>query len=307
MKCATREAYGNALAELMIMDENIVVLDADLADSTKTAMAKKRCPQRCFDMGIAEANMMSVAAGFAASGYTVFASSFAIFLAGRAWEQIRNGIAYPRLNVKICATHAGISVGEDGASHQAIEDIALMRAIPQMEVYSPCDAYETAVVIKNIAKSPFPTYVRLGRNAVDDVYKPHEMIDIKKINIRRRGHDAAIFATGSMVQESLKAADILADDGIDVTVIDVCCLKPLDHEGIMKIMKQYDKIFTVEEHNIIGGLGAAISEIDKNRDCSITRLGIQDVFGESGKAEELLAKHQLDALGIAAMIKHNLK
>ncbi|MCI5773427.1 MAG: transketolase family protein [Erysipelotrichaceae bacterium] len=304
MSISTREAYGQALAQLMSDDDRVVVLDADLGDSTKTALAKKVCPDRYYDMGIAECNMVNVAAGFAASGYIPFVSSFAIFLAGRAWEQIRNGIAYSKLNVKICATHAGISVGEDGATHQAIEDIALMRVIPNMEVYSPCDAHETMVVIKHIMNSQNPCYVRLGRNSVKDIYQEHDDIDVSKINILRHGKNIALCATGSMVQESIKAANILEKNGIKATVVDICCLKPLDEEGILRLLNEHEIIFTVEEHNVIGGLGAAIAEIS-NEKCPriINRLGMEDEFGKSGKAMELLAKYHLDAQGIANHIK----
>ncbi|NLC97273.1 MAG: transketolase family protein [Erysipelotrichaceae bacterium] len=305
---ATREAYGEELAKLIVENEKIVVLDADLTKSTKTADAQKACPERHFNMGIAEANMMSAAAGFATSGYTVFASTFAMFATGRAWEQVRNSIAYPHLNVKVCGTHAGIAVGEDGVSHQAIEDIGVMRVIPGMEVYSPCDAAETKAVIKYVSTTKNPCYVRLGRAAVDDVYNEDEVFDFSKIKVVRKGEKVAIFATGLMVQQSLKAAKALEEEEINITVVDVCSIKPLDEEGVLEILKTHDHIITAEEHNIINGLGSAISDVSvKSCPKIITKIGIKDRFAESGPFEELLVKYNLDDQEIIRVVKEILK
>lgn len=294
MAMATREAYGQELAELVKENPKIVVLDADLAGSTKTIEAKKVAPERFFDMGIAEADMIGHAAGLAASGYIPFASSFAMFCTGRAWEQIRNSVAYPHLNVKIVGTHSGITVGEDGASHQAIEDIAIMRAIPGMEVYVPCDAAETKAVIRYVSTTKKPCYVRLGRASVDDVYDDNTTFDFPRIKIVNRGEKVAIFATGLEVQEALKAAKNLQSFGMNPTVVDVYSIKPLDEAGIVHILRTHDKIITVEEHNVIGGLGDAISSVSTNREPKlITKLGMPDCFGESGKPNELLEKYRL--------------
>lgn len=304
MGLATREAYGKALAKIILENEKIVVLDADLTKSTKTSDAQKVCPERHFNMGIAEANMMGVAAGFASSGYTVFASTFSMFATGRAWEQIRNSIAYPHLNVKICGTHAGIAVGEDGVSHQAIEDISLMRTIPGMEVYSPCDAAETMAVIEYVSKTDKPCYVRLGRSGVDDVYSEDTKFDFSKIKVLKEGKDIAIFATGLMVQEALKAAETLKAEGINITVVDVACIKPLDEEGVLNILKTHDHIITAEEHNIIGGLGSAISDVSvKYLPKKITKIGIMDRFAESGPFNELLEKYNLTSSYIVKVVK----
>lgn len=306
MAKATREAYGEELAKLVQENDKIVVLDADLAGATKTSEAKKVCPERFFDMGIAEADMIGHAAGFAASGFIPFASTFAMFSAGRAWEQIRNSVAYPHLNVKVCATHAGITVGEDGVSHQAIEDIALMRVIPGMEVYVPCDETQTKAVIDYVAGTDKPCYVRLGRAAVDDVYAGKE-VDVTKVNVLREGKKIAVFACGVMVQETLKAAEMLKNEGVDLTVVDVCAIKPCDKKGIVKVLEEHNVIFTAEEHNIIGGLGGLISEIAGEK-CprKIVRIGIKDTYAESGPAKELMAKYKLDANGIVEKIKKEL-
>ncbi len=304
MAIATREAYGEELAKLIVEDPKIVVLDADLTKSTMTIMAKKVCPERHFDMGIAEADMMGVAAGFATSGYTVFASSFAMFATGRAWEQVRNSIAYPHLNVKICGTHAGIAVGEDGVSHQAIEDIAIMRVIPGMEVYSPCDGAQTKAVIDHVSKTKNPTYVRLGRSKVEDVYQPDHKFDLSKVDIVHQGKDVAIFATGLMVQACLVALPQLQQAGIDPTIVNVCCIKPLDEKGVAEVLNSHSKIVTAEEHNIIGGLGSAISDVSvKYCPRFITKIGIQDRFAESGPFAKLLVKYHLDAQSIVDTVK----
>lgn len=303
MGLATREAYGKALAQLVQENDKIVVLDADLSKSTKTAEAKKVCPERHFNIGIAEADMMGIAAGFAASGYTVFASSFAMFATGRTWEQIRNSIAYPHLNVKICGSHAGISVGEDGVSHQAIEDIALMRVISGMEVYCPCDATETKAIINHVASTKNPTYVRLGRASVEDVYDENHQFNVGKIDILNKGKNIAIFATGLMVQEAVKAAQLLKQEGIDLTVVNVSCIKPLDEQGVIDILKTHEHIITAEEHTVIGGLGSAIADVSTQY-CPriIKRIGLYDQFAESGSVKDLLAKYRLNAEKIIEVV-----
>ena len=303
MAKATRQAYGEKLGELVVENPKIVVLDADLANATKTNIAQKAAPDRFFDLGIAEADMIGHAAGLAASGFIPFASSFAMFCTGRAWEQVRNSVAYPHLNVKICGTHAGITVGEDGVSHQAIEDIALMRVIPEMEVYVPCDEKETRAVLDHIVKTNKPTYVRLGRANVEDVYES-EAIDVTKANILRKGSKAAVFATGVCVQSALEAADRLKAEGIDLTVVDICAIKPCDEEGIVKILEDHELIFTAEEHNIVAGLGGLISEISTSR-CPrrIVRIGVNDQFAESGNYKALMEKYELDGEGLYKKIK----
>jgi len=308
MAKATRTAFGEALAELIVKDEKIVVFDADLTKSTKTILAKNVCPERNFNMGIAEADMMCTAAGFAASGYTAFAATFAMFATGRAWEQIRNSIAYPRLNVKICGTHSGIAVGEDGVSHQAIEDIALMRAIPKMEIYSPCDQYQTKEVIRYVAKTKTPAYVRLGRADVDDVYDADYKFDPSKIEVLNQGEKVAIFATGLMVQNALAAQKLLLAKGINLTVVNVCCIKPIDEKGVAEVLAKHDYIVTAEEHNVIGGLGSAIADVASQR-CPklITRIGLQDRFAESGQFKQLLHKYKLDAEAIADVVSNLVK
>ncbi len=304
MGIATREAYGKVLAELIQENEKLIVLDADLTKSTKTADAQKVCPERHFNMGIAEGNMMSVAAGMAASGYTVFASTFAMFATGRAWEQVRNSIGYPHLNVKVCGTHAGISVGEDGASHQAIEDIALMRVIPGMKVYQPCDAAQTEAIIRHVAEEKGPCYVRLGRGKVDTVYPEGTQFEIGKISTLNKGQKVAIFATGLLVQEALKAKEELEKNGVNPTIIDVSCLKPLDTSGVVEVLKTHDVIITAEEHNIIGGLGAAIAEVaTEHHPVKIHKIGMQDTFGESGPAQELLEKYGLTSIAIVKKVQ----
>ena len=305
-KCATRVAYGKALAQLVQENPNIVVLDADLAGSTKSGEAAKVCPERHFDMGIAEANMMCVAAGLAASGKIAFASSFAMFASGRAFEQIRNSIGYPHLNVKICASHAGLTVGEDGASHQCIEDIGLMRLIPGMMVILPCDCIEAEQVIKEIVKIDGPCYVRLGRNAVDAVNDENYQLDLMKGVTLRKGRRVAVIATGQLVQEALKAYDMVEEKP---TVINIHTIKPIDAELIVETAKTHETIITAEDHSVIGGLGSAVLDVlaDKGLGCRVHRIGVQDVFGESGKPAELLHKYQMDADAIAAKIREVLK
>lgn len=303
VKIATREAYGKALAELIIENENVVVLDADLTKSTKTCDAKKACPQRHFNMGIAEGNMMAVAAGLAASDKVVYASSFAMFAAGRAFEQIRNSIAYPNLNVKVCATHAGISVGEDGASHQSIEDLALMRSIPNMKVFQPCDAKEAEAIIKAVAEIEGPCYVRLGRLAVDEVYENDYTFTYGKGVVLHKGSKVAIIASGLMVQEVLAAKDMI--EGIEPTIINIHTIKPIDKELIEETAKTHDVIITVEEHSVIGGLGSAVAEVlaPLGLPCKQFMLGMQDTFGRSGKPADLLDYYGLDAKHIKDQVK----
>ena len=306
MAKATRDAYGEELAKLIKENPKIVVLDADLAGSTKSAVAGKEAPERFFDMGIAEANMIGVSAGLAASGYIPFASSFAMFCTGRVWEQIRNSVAYPHLNVKVVGSHSGIAVGEDGVTHQAIEDIAIMRDITGFEVYVPCDQYETKAVIDYVAASKDPCYVRLGRSAVEDVFTPDTKFDIKKINVLRQGKGIAIFACGLMVQSSLEAADMLKAEGIDATVVDVCAIKPCDEEGIAEILRTHETIFTVEEHSVTGGLGSMICEIACDRmPRKINRIGLLD-FAESASWKDLLSAYLLDGKGVYEQIKSRL-
>lgn len=300
MGLATREAYGKALAELVKENEKVVVLDADLTKSTKTVDAKNACPERHFNMGIAEGNMMAVAAGLAASGKIVYASSFAMFAAGRAYEQIRNSIGYPHLNVKVCATHAGITVGEDGASHQAIEDLGLMRGIPGMRVFQPCDATETKAIIKAIAEIDGPCYVRLGRSGVEDVYGDDYKFEFGKGIVLQKGSKVAIVATGMMVQEALKAAKLL---DFEPTIVDIHTIKPIDEELLVELAKTHDVILTCEEHSVINGLGSAVCEtLAPYNLCKVVRLGVQDTFGESGKPAELLEKYGLNANAIVNKI-----
>lgn len=296
----TRNAYGEKLAELIKENKNIVVLDADLTKSTKTAEAKKVCPERHFNAGIAEANMMGMAAGLAASGKTVFASSFAVFATGRAFEIIRNSICYPHLNVKVCATHAGLSVGEDGASHQSIEDVAIMRSLPHMRVFVPCDQYETKAVIEHVSKIDGPCYVRLGRGKVEDVYTEDSKFDFNKVDVLRKGNSGIVlFAMGLMVQEALKASEEL-----DATVVNVSALKPADENGILELLKTHSRAYTCEEHSIIGGLYSLIAEIKAKTDVTTTvcPIGVNDTFGESGKAKDVLEKYGLTANHIIEVV-----
>ena len=308
-KIATRDSYGNALAELGTAHENVVVLDADLAAATKTGVFKKAHPERFIDCGIAESNMMGVAAGLAAAGKVPFASSFAMFAAGRAFEQIRNSIGYPKLNVKIGATHAGISVGEDGATHQCNEDIALMRTIPGMVVINPSDDIEARAAVKAAYEYVGPVYLRFGRLAVPIINDGADYkFEIGKGVTLREGSDCSIIATGLCVSEALAAADALAKQGIHAEVINIHTIKPLDEELVVKTAKKTGRVFTVEEHSIIGGLGAAVAEtLGEKCPTKITRIGVNDVFGESGPAKELLHKYELDAEGIANRILREMK
>lgn len=307
-KKATRQAYGEALVELGKINKDIVVLDADLTKSTKTSMFQKEFPERHFNVGIAEADLMGTAAGFATCGKIPFASTFAMFAAGRAFEQIRNTIAYPKLNVKIAPTHAGISVGEDGGSHESIEDIALMRSIPGMIVLSPADAVETKKMIFAAAEYEGPVYIRMGRLDVETIFDEETYdFQIGIANTVKEGNDVTIAATGLMTYESIKAADILAQEGISVRVINVGTIKPLDGETILKAAKETKFIITAEEHSVIGGLGSAVSEfLSEVYPTKVKKLGIYDKFGQSGKANELLEKYELTAAKLVSMVKENM-
>lgn len=300
VKTATRESYGNALLELGKEKDNLYVLDADLAAATKTGIFKKAFPERHIDCGIAESNMMGIAAGLALTGKVPFVSSFAMFVAGRAFEQVRNSIGYPHLNVKIGATHAGISVGEDGATHQCNEDIALMRMIPGMTVICPADDIEAKAAVKAAYEIDGPVYLRFGRLAVPVINDNTDYkFEVGKGVLLRDGSDITIIATGLCVSETLLAADMLAADGIDARVINIHTIKPLDTELIVKAAKETSMIVTVEEHSIIGGLGSAVAEaLVENCPVNMLRIGIEDVFGESGPATELITKYGLDAQGI---------
>lgn len=308
-KIATREAYGKALAALANTNENVVVLDADLSKSTKTADFKAVAPERFFNMGIAEGNMMGVAAGLSTCGKVPFVSTFAMFAAGRAFEQIRNSICYPKLNVKVCATHAGLTVGEDGASHQAIEDISLMRSVPNMVVINPADDIETEAAIKAVAEMEGPCYVRLGRMAVSRVNDEtnYNFVIGKGITLAE-GNDVAIIATGIMVEAALEAKEELAKEGINARVINIHTIKPIDEELIIKAAKETGVIVTAEEHSVIGGLGSAVAEVvSENCPVPVLRVGVKDTFGESGKPNELLEKYGLTSKDIINKVKKALE
>ena len=304
-KIATRESYGNALVELGKEHEELVVLDADLAAATKTGVFKKAFPERFIDCGIAEGNMIGVAAGLAAAGKVPFASSFAMFAAGRAFEQVRNSVGYPHLNVKIGATHAGISVGEDGATHQCNEDIALMRAIPGMVVINPADDVEARAAVKAAYEYDGPVYLRFGRLAVPVINDtPDYKFELGKGITLKDGKDITIIATGLCVSAALEAAEKLAAEGVQARVINIHTIKPLDEELVIKAAKETGKIVTVEEHSVIGGLGSAVSDcLSENYPAKVLKIGTNDVFGESGPAVKLLAKYGLDADGIYTKVK----
>ena len=309
IKAATRDGYGKALVELGAINDKLVVLDADLAEATKTAMFKKAYPDRFFDSGIAEGNMIGVAGGLSTIGYTVFASSFAMFAAGRAFEQIRNTIGYPHLNVKIGATHAGISVGEDGASHQCCEDIALMRTIPGMVIINPADDVEARAAVFAAYEHQGPVYVRFGRLAVPVINdNPDYKFEIGKGIVLREGKDVTIVATGLEVSESLAAAEKLAADGIDAKVINIHTIKPIDEELIVAAAKETGKVVTVEEHSVIGGLGSAVCDVlSEKLPTPVLKIGVMDTFGESGPAVELIKKYGLDADSICEKVKAFVK
>lgn len=307
IKKATREAYGEALVELGKINKNVVVLDADLSGSTKTSMFKKAFPERHINVGIAEADLIGTAAGLATCGRVVFASTFAMFEAGRAFEQIRNTVAYPKLNVKIAPTHAGISVGEDGGSHQSIEDIALMRSIPGMVVLSPADATETKKMIFAAAEYEGPVYIRMGRLGVPVIFDENYDFQIGVANTLKEGKDVTIAATGLLTYEALKAAEELEKEGISVRVINVGTIKPLDGETILKAAQETKFIVTAEEHSVIGGLGSAISEfLSEVHPTKVKKVGIYDKFGQSGTGNELLEKYELTSKKLISVIKENL-
>lgn len=306
-KIATRESYGNALKELGATNENIVVLDADLAGATKTDIFKKAYPERFFDCGIAEGNMMGIAAGLSTTGLIPFASTFAMFAAGRGYEQIRNSIGYPHLNVKIAATHGGISVGEDGASHQCLEDLALMRVIPGMVVMCPSDDIEAKACVKAAAEYVGPVYMRFGRSATPVINPEDYHFEIGKGHVLKEGKDVSIIANGLCVSSALEAAELLKNDGIDAEVINICTIKPLDEELVVQSAKKTGKVVTAEEHSIIGGLGGAVAEcLSEKCPTPMYRIGVRDRFGESGPAAELIHKYELDGEGIYKQAKEFL-
>ena len=307
-KIATRESYGNALAELGKINDKVVVLDADLAGATKTGVFKKAFPERFFDCGIAEGNMAGIAAGLAATGMVPFMSSFAMFAAGRAFEQVRNSIGYPHLNVKIGATHAGISVGEDGATHQCNEDIALMRTIPGMVVISPSDDVEARAAVMAAAEYEGPVYLRFGRLAVPVINDtPEYKFEIGKGIVLKEGTDVTLVATGLTVSNTLEAAEMLAKDGINAKVINIHTIKPIDEELIVAAARETGKVVTIEEHSVIGGLGGAVCEVLSEKcPVPVKRIGVQDEYGQSGPAAELLHHYKLDAEGIYGQIKEYL-
>ena len=308
-KIATRDSYGNALVELGQEHEDLIVLDADLAAATKTGTFRKAFPERHWDIGIAEANMAGIAAGLSTCGKVPFISSFAMFAAGRAYEQVRNSIGYPKLNVKIGATHAGISVGEDGASHQCLEDLALMREIPGMVVINPSDDVEAKAAVKAAYEHVGPVYLRFGRLAVPVINdRPDYKFEIGKGVVLKEGKDVTIFATGLEVNETLEAEKLLAADGLDAEIINIHTIKPLDRELVVASAKKTGKVVTVEEHSVIGGLGSAVAEVlCEEAPTRMLRIGVNDTFGESGPALELLHKYELDAEGIYNKVKAFVK
>ena len=308
-KIATRESYGNALVELGAEHDNLIVLDADLAAATKTGVFKKAYPDRHIDCGIAECNMMGIAAGLSTTGIVPFASTFAMFAAGRAFEQVRNSIGYPHLNVKIGATHAGISVGEDGATHQCNEDIALMRTIPGMVILNPADDVEAKACVKAAYEYNGPVYLRFGRLAVPVINdRPDYKFELGKGVVLREGKDVTIVATGLCVSSALEAAEKLAADGIDAKIINIHTIKPLDEELIVAAAKETGKVVTVEEHSVIGGLGSAVCDaLAEKCPVPVKKIGVQDVFGESGPAAALLAKYKLDGEGVYEQVKEFCK
>ena len=303
-KKATRQSYGEKLLELGKINKDIVVLDADLSTATKTSIFAKEFPERFFDMGISEQDMLGTAAGFATCNKIPFASSFAVFAAGRAYDQIRNSICYPKLNVKIAATHAGITVGEDGATHQMLEDISLMRTLPNMTVLSPADDTETRWAIEEASKIVGPVYIRLSRLDTPIIYDENQKFELGKAVQIGDGKDATIIATGVTVIEAIKAKEELAKDGIDVRVLDIHTIKPIDKEAIINAAKETNKIITIEDHNIIGGLGSAVCEVlSENYPTKVIRMGIKDTFGKSGKAEKLMEYFKITYKDIIEEVK----
>lgn len=303
-KIATRESFGKALVELGKENENVVVLTADLAGATKTSLFEKEFPDRFINVGIAEQNMIGISAGLATTGKIPFASTFAMFAAGRAYDQIRNSVAYPKLNVKICGTHAGVTVGEDGATHQMLEDLSLMRSIPNMTVLCTSDDVQTRWAVKEMAKIDGPVYIRLARVATPVIYNENQKFEIGKMVQIGDGTDATVFATGVEVAEALKAKEELEKENINIRVVDVHTIKPIDREMIIKCARETKKLITIEDHSIIGGLGTAVCEV-LSEECptKVVRMGMQDRFGKSGKAEQLLKYFKLDSQAIIEEIK----
>ena len=303
-KIATRQSYGEALRDLGKENKNIVVLDADVSTATKTNIFAKEFPERFFDMGISEQDMMGTAAGFATCGKIPYASSFAVFASGRAYDQVRNSICYPKLNVKICATHSGVTVGEDGATHQMLEDISLMRGLPNMTVMCTSDDIETRWAVKEISKIQGPVYLRLCRLATPVIYNENQKFEIGKGIQIGNGTDATVFAMGVTVQEAIKAMERLEKEGINIRVVDIHTVKPIDRDVVIKCAKETNKIITVEDHSIIGGLGTAICEVlSEEYPCKVTRMGVKDQFGRSGNAEKLLSYFQIDSEAIINVVK----
>ncbi len=305
---STRKSYGEALVELGKINEDVIVLDADLAKATCTELFKNEFPKRHIDMGISEQDMVGTACGLALAGKTVFASSFAMFLAGRAYDQIRNGVVYNNANVRLCATHAGLTVGEDGATHQCIEDIALMTVIPTLTVISPSDENQTKYLIKKSVKYQGPMYFRLGRNDVSDIYRENEKFEIGKSKVHGKGKAATIFATGYGVHLALEAKDILEEEDINVRVVDMYSLKPIDREQIIKCAKETKVLVSVEDHSVIGGLGSLVSNVlTEEWPRKLTKIGVQDKFGKSGKAKEVLKKYEITVDKIIEVVKEELE
>ena len=307
-KIATRQAYGEALIELVEKNDKVVVLDADLANATQTCKVAKAHPEKFYNCGIAEANMVDIAAGMSTMGLIPYCSSFAMFAAGRAYEQIRNSIAYPHFNVKICATHAGVSVGEDGGSHQSIEDIALMRVMPNMTIFVPCDAVEVRKAVRAAAAIEGPVYIRVARPVCECFTDESTPFVPGKANIMREGGDVAIIAMGLMVAEALKAADLLAAEGIRATVVNMHTVKPLDEDAVLSVAEKCGAVVTAEEHSVIGGLGSAVAEVLAGRSgAKFARVGIEDRFGQSGTPAELFADYGLTAENIAENARRLVK
>ena len=298
---ATRDSYGEALVELGKENEKVVVLDADVSTATKTIKFAKESPKRFFDIGIAEADMIGTSAGMATCGKIPYASTFAVFATGRAYDQIRSSVCYPNLNVKICATHAGVTVGADGATHQMLEDLSLMRVLPNMKVFCPSDDAQTKWIIKEISKIEGPCYVRLCRLATPKIYNDNEKFEIGKMIQLGDGTSATIFATGVTVSEALKAQKVLKENGIDIRVIDVHTIKPLDEDMILKCAKETERLISIEDHSVLGGLGSSIAEVlTEKYPTTLERMGVNDKFGKSGTAEELLNYFGIDAKAIIA-------
>lgn len=295
-KKATRQSYGEALRDLGKENKDIVVLDADLAGATKSDIFQKEFPERFFDMGISEQDMIGTAAGMATCGKIPFASTFAVFAAGRAYDQIRNSVCYPNLNVKVCGSHAGITVGEDGATHQMLEDINMMKALPNMTVFCPSDDVQTKWVVNEASKMKGPCYIRTCRLATNVIYDENQKFELGKAVQIGEGTDATVFATGVCVSEALKAKEELKEKGIDIRVVDVHTIKPIDEEMILKCAKETKRLISIEDHSIIGGIGSIIADVlTEKYPCKLTKMGIKDRFGESGKAQELMHKFEIDS------------